>query len=240
MRYMHDQPSIGQTARRGAQMRRLFLTLVLCLLTVVHAAEGQDAPSEGITDAPPWTVLEQRLGQGEQCLVCGEQIFDMDVVEIRYQGRVFHVSAMLLDQFEDNPDQYFAKLQSRSAFLDESSLSSRSLSWGWLIFGGYILLGLIFGAICGYKAITKALPPLKWFFAGFVGNIAALVVLSMTPDGDKKAFLGGIPKGLRKVPRTRQPVACPQCGSANHPTSQTCGGCDVALNPKIESEIQRV
>jgi len=208
-------------------------------LAIVVAVVLSPASSDELHE-PQWEVLEQRPGQGEQCLVCRKQIYDEDVVEIRFKGRTFHVGLRFLGDFEDDPQRYFASLQARSALFDENAVGGgRSMAFGWLWLGVYVLGGLVCSALCGYIAVCKALSPLPWFFAGLAGNLAGLGLVMFVPRGDITALPAGIPPGLCKVPTTRAPVACPSCGIANHPSAQRCPGCGHALTPTVESEARR-
>lgn len=176
-----------------------------------------------------WQTLEQRGGQGEQCLVCRKAIHEEDVVEIRYKGRTFHVAASMLDVFEQSPDEYFQALQARSALFDERAHEGNRASWGWVALGCYALLGLIFAAVCGYLAIRRHHAPLPWFFAGLVGNVAALVLLLVAPPGNPANY----------PVSSHGPVACPACGAANHPAARACGRCQTSLTPQVASETAR-
>lgn len=188
-----------------------------------------------------WEVLDQRPGVGEQCLVCGERIYGEDVVEIRYQGRTFHVAQPFLGDFEEDPARYFAKLQARSALFDEESLAgARPMALGWFWLGVYVLAGVICAAMCGYVAVCRALSPLPWFFAGLVGNVAGVALVMFVPRGDESALPAGIPRGLCKVPTTRTPKACPSCRATNHPCAETCGNCGSPLTPSAVAETRRV
>ena len=93
--------------------------------------------------------------------MCGNHIYDKDIVEIRFQGRTFHVAAGdMFDLFAHDPQRYFHKLQARSVLFDETSIVDRPMSIGWLIFGFYVLVGLVCSTICRYLAVSRALDPL--------------------------------------------------------------------------------
>lgn len=202
--------------------------------------EGVPGGNPGATSGG-WVQLDQRIGQGEQCLVCDHRIFDKGVIEIRYQGRTFFVaSGEMLRKFAADPDYYFSKIQSRAALFDENSVGRGQMSLGWLGFGLYVLLGLVIGAACAYVAVTKGLSPVAWFFAGLFGNGAVLaVLLNTSPNKDGQAPTG-IPAGLRKVPTTYGPATCDACGVSNHPSASACSQCGAALQPAVEPETARV
>lgn len=220
----------------------LLIGLASALLMGTLATISQASPPE---DIDPWTVrpteeIERRPGSGEICLVCDQAIHDEDIIELRYRGRTFHVAAKMLEDFEDDPEAYFKKLQARTALFDEGAVVDRRMASGWLFFGLYVLLGLLCAAICGNIAISRALPPIPWFFAGLLGNVAAIFVLLATPRGDPTALPAGIAAGLNKVATTRTPIACPSCGSSNHPAAEACSHCGQALTPNIQAESARV
>lgn len=193
---------------------------------------------QGEPTAPFLAELDRHPGEGEQCIVCGQAIHGDEIVEVRYKGRSFFVAAKMLAELEGDPDSYFQKLQARSALFDERSMEGRAVTTGWLLFGAYVLVGLVFAAICGYLAIGRSLAPLPWFFAGLVGNIAALVVLLATGRGDTAS--SAIPAGLAKVPLTPAPVPCAACGATNHPSAAACSSCGKGLAPAFEAEAARV
>ncbi len=210
-------------------VRVLVMGLLVCvgwgsMMFVPERAMAQPAAA-----ADGWRALDQRPGEGEQCLVCRQRIHDEDVVEIQYKGRTFFVAAKMLDDFEGDPDAYFGALQARSALFDERTHEGRVVAWGWVAVGCYVLLGLVFAALCGYLAIRRALLPLPWFFAGLVGNVAALVVLLMAPRGDP----------ARVGTASHLPVPCPACGASNHPSALACSSCRAVLEPTVTSDVVR-
>ncbi|MHC5024674.1 MAG: hypothetical protein ACYTGG_12340, partial [Planctomycetota bacterium] len=204
-------------ARAAGPARRMWILAWAAGLIVLLAA-APPTPTAG----EAWEILEERPGQGEQCLVCGMRVTDENVVEIRYRGRTFHVGASRLDEFRADPGRYFAQLQSRTALFNEDAMRGDQMSTGWLWFGFYALAGLVCAAACGYIAICRALPPVPWFLAGLLVNVIAVGVLLSRPRGDATGLPAGIPPGLRKVPRTRRPVACEACGESNHPAAAHC------------------
>lgn len=201
-----------------------------------EVGEDEDASAEEVA----WETLDERPGQGEQCLVCGFPIYGKNIVEIRYQGRTFYVAKPLLKRFARDPDKYFHKLQARSVLFDEGALKTTPLAMGWLIAGLYVLAGLVFAAVCGYVAVHRALSPIPWFFAGLAGNVAGLVLVFLAPKGDASRLPAGIPAGLAKVPMTRSPAACRACGTPNHPSATVCSGCRGELTPTVDSETRLV
>lgn len=95
-------------------------------------------------------------------------------------------------------------MRARSALFDEAGTDIELGAWpSWI--GVYLLAGLVFAALYGYLAVTSGLSPVPWFFAGLIGNLAALLVL-LAARRSGPAF--SAPSGLAKVPRTVAPVAC--------------------------------
>jgi len=220
--------SIRQRSHAG------WLTLVSVLAAAAASAGEPQAREQAGADA--WRVLNRHPGRGEQCLVCGHAIHGLEVVEIRHQGRTFHVAGPMLGELMEDPDRYFASLQARSALFDEAAVRDRPIAAGWLLFGVYIVAGLLFGALAAYVAVARARRPLPWFFAGLAGNAVALAVLLATGRGDPSAFPAGVPHGFAKVPATRAPLPCPGCGRLNHPAARRCPACGSPLSPTIEAE----
>ena len=125
------------------------------------------------------------------------------------------------------------------ALFSEQGPSSQPLSTAWLICGIYVLAGLIFAGACAQAAVHKALSPIPWFFMGFFLNAAGYLILLTRAPGDARQFPAGIPRGLRKVPRTYYSEECPHCGYHNHPAGDSCLGCSAGMTPAFESEAAR-
>jgi hypothetical protein len=212
---------------------RVFLALSMVITVSASVPAAAEVVKQG-----GYQVLEIRPGQGELCLVCGKLVYDADVVEIRYRGRTFFVGAPLMQDFEADPDRYFKKLEARSALFDESSLLAVPLSFGWLIFGVYAFVGVMFAALLSYFAFHWGQPPLRWMFIGLFANVFGLIALLVTPKRPV-SFLG-VPSGLTKIPSTYAPVACSECGAFAHPSAGTCLKCGAGLNPAVLDEMQKV
>lgn len=127
----------------------------------------------------------------------------------------------------------------RGALFSEEGPSGQPLSVAWFAIGLYVLAGLIFAGCCAHGAVNKALQPVPWFFVGlFLNAVGYLVLLTRSP-GDARQFASGIPRGLRKVPRTYYSEECPNCGYHNHPGGDHCEGCRGQRTPLFESEAAR-
>ncbi len=212
--------------------------------------------------ASPSPAAPARLDQ-EPCIACGGAV-DADAIHEIYRGRTVTVcSAGCGDYWKDHKDELFTKLQARGALFDEGAVANGggadverrdanatgasrpdtvaqgSLFSGWMWFGCYVVVGLVGGAICSYVALGKGLAPVPWLLAGLAFNVGAIVAVLRCPRGDLSALPHGVPGGLAKIPTTHAPVACGQCGGANHPTARACVSCGTALDGAVESESAR-
>lgn len=216
-------------------VRWALLIAVLTVVAVDPAAVATEAGDEVV-------ILEERPGDGVQCLVCRQAVHGEPVVEARYKGRRFHVRVDMLDEFRSDPERYFRSLEARSGLFDEVAVPEKEArgGYGWFAFGLYVLVGLVFAAACGGLAVNRGRPAWAWFFAGLFFNLPALIVLLIRSRGEAAAVPAGVPGGLRKVPTTRAPIACPSCGSEIHPAARCCNRCGAALAPLVEAETEKV
>lgn len=214
---------------------RLLRIAVLALLTTAPVVAASSLSSEVV-------VLRELTGQGQQCLVCRVAVHGEPIAEVRYKGRTFHVRLDMLSEFRREPEVYFASLEPRSGLFDEGSVAAepRAGTYGWFVFGLYILTGLVFAAACGAIAVGRSRPAWPWFFAGLLMNVLALAALLTRGRGDASSRLDGVPAGLRKVPTTRAPIACPGCQSQLHPAAKLCSRCGAELSPLVRAETAQV
>lgn len=218
------------------------VVLVGLLLGFPGSAGARPQEPAAAAEAAPrgdgsWVVVARHPGDGEQCLVCRKAIHDEPAVEIRWKGRVFHVKESMLDDFRADPEAYFRRLQAHSGLFDEEAMPEEPLRTGWLVFGVYLVLGLVLGAVCGSLALARSRPALRWFLFGLVANVLALLaLLAVSSPGEGE----GAPAGLGKLPSTREPRSCPHCGAANHPAAATCTSCGGALEPRARAETDLV
>lgn len=112
---------------------------------------------------------------------------------------------------------------------------------GWFLFGLYVLAGLLAGALCAWIAVGRGHSPAGWFFAGLAFNAAAVMVLLALPRpaGGTGVSVPSVPRRLGKVALTHAPVACPACGSPQHPASARCASCGGRLKPSASSDLSR-
>ena len=201
------------------------------ILTASHSLLAQEPGRETTT----YPVVEARAG--ETCIVCDKAIGAKDrVYEVEGQRVPVHVGACD-NAFLHNPGLYLARLKPRGAFLGAEPNLGPSISWGWFAFGIYVLLGLVFGAFCAYRAVNHALSPWPWFLAGFFLNLFGFLALVTRPAG--VSSMAGLPPGLVKVPATYSPRPCPRCGKMNHPSAASCAGCGYKIEPLMTSEVSR-
>jgi hypothetical protein len=174
---------------------------------------------------------------GEICVTCGKPITKDDVTYMVDGQRVPVHKGACVGALAAKPAEWLNKLKPRGAFLDAGA-ATLGLSSGWLFFGSYILLGLIFGALAAHRAFGVGRDPLAWLAAGFVTNVIGYTILLSLPRQEVHA-LAGVPTGLGKVASTYSPEACPACGAENHPSARICSGCGGALAPRVVSDVQR-
>lgn len=178
----------------------------------------------------------QHLG-GSLCVVCGEQIHVHEPVYLINGQRVpLHGPGSACDiAFRKDPAKFLVALQPRGAFLGGEP---SQVSFGWFVFGSYVLLGLLFGGLCGQAALHRGLAPMRWYLAGFFLNVFAYGAVLLTKHKAMNAP-AGIPAGLGKIAATYAPAKC-ACGAENHPSAGKCSSCGKALTPTVASEVSRV
>jgi len=174
---------------------------------------------------------------GEICLVCNEPLHPGDVVYLVQGQRVpIHLGACD-SSLRARMQHYLAQLKPRGAFLG-AGREQPALSNAWLFFGLYVLLGLIFAALCAHYALHTGQNPVLWFGIGLILTAFGYLLLLTRPKREVHAP-AGIPPGLRKIATTYVPQPCPGCGTTNHPSAPRCSGCGAALEPTKASEVSR-
>jgi hypothetical protein len=140
--------------------------------------------------------------------------------------------------WEQDPDAVFSSLQPRGALVDEPAVERPPAGAAWFLAGLWLLLGVVGGAACAYRAVSTARPAPGWFCVGFLlpvlGPVIGLAVMRSGPGGVR----AGVPRGLGKVPRTLAPLPCPRCGETNHPRARECPRCGSPLEPAGSSELE--
>jgi hypothetical protein len=178
---------------------------------------------------------------GEYCSLCYERLQAEDLVYVVWGQRVGVHSGSEDEDFRANPKKWIAHLRPGGAFLGvEGALDSpqQALSGLWFAAGLYVLLGLIFGALCAHRAFHTGYPPGTWFAMGLALNVVAYIALGFKPKREVSA-VAGVPHGLRKFASTLEPVPCPACGGTNHPSASKCLECGATLEPQTLSEVEK-
>ena len=216
---------MGPSSRSSTVALLLTLLLTLTLSAPVSAADVE-------------TIETTEPGQRLSCLVCPKPIEGEHVV-IEHRGRRVHLHpGDCVDVWHSDPDRYFRAMQPNAALFDEDALRGDDGN-GWLYLGLYVLSALFCGGFCSYTAISRGRSAVEWFFLGLAFNVLAIAAVLLKPVVDTSALPAGIPAGLRKVPQTREPVRCPACGAEAHPSASRCAACGAALEPLVQSEVER-
>ena len=228
---MNPDARVGLKRTSSRLFTRYWPIGLALFLAASHALVGQE-PGREITTYP---VVEPRAG--ETCIVCDKAVAATDrVYEVEGQRVPVHMGACD-NAFRRAPEHFLARLKPRGAFLGAEPNLGPNFSLGWFAFGIYVLLGLVFGAFCAYRAVNHALRPWPWFLAGFFLNVFGFLALVTRPAGDRS--MAGLPPGLVKVPTTYSPRVCPRCGEMNHPSATSCVGCGNKIEPLVTSEVAR-
>jgi hypothetical protein len=224
--------------------RGLQTAAVLALLTLASPVSAQEK-------SPPPTSQTQLVEEllldgapvgsavaphaGEICMICNKPITKGDLTYLVHGQRVAVHQIVCNGQLRANPSIVLAGLRPRGAFLG-AEIGEPRLAGKWFAFGVYVLLGLIFGALCAQRALLAGRNSALWFLAGLAFNVVGYAALRSLPQ---RAFSppAGIPGGLDKIAVTYSPAACPKCNHTIHPAAASCPACGVALNPRAVSEV---
>lgn len=214
----------------------VFICLVLLCLALVAQTP------------PPLTVDGKVIGKyvkpkpGEVCRLCYAPVHADDIVYL-VSGQRVPVHAGAEDEaFRQDPKRWLAGLRPHGAFLGTSQAGEAgapALSRAWFFFGSYVLLGLVFAALCAHCAFRKGQSPRKWFTLGLLFNACGFLALLIAPKREVQA-LTDVPPGLAKIPLTYTPEGCPQCGASNHPSARKCLDCGADLKPIVVSEVDKL
>lgn len=174
---------------------------------------------------------------GDICMLCNQPVHEGDAVyQVGGQRVAIHgneVGTNLRSQLE----QLLARLEPRGAFIT-AERNHPGLSSLWFFVGFYVLLGLVFGALCAHRALHTGHSPFAWFGLGLSLNAVGYLLLLTRPKREVLAP-AGVPEGLRKISATYAPQPCALCGTLNHPSANACLGCHAKLEPRIVSEVAR-
>jgi hypothetical protein len=228
-------------------MIRQWPVVLLGLLTL-RAAPGQapltrpsDASASQSLPKSELVVDGQSLGQSvtpranDICIVCKRPLGAEGVVYLVNGQRVALHFAVCYNAFGKDPHAYLASLRPHGAFLGTDS-EGTTPSWVWFLGGLYILIGLVFAALCAHRALYAGRNPAAWFAAGFLMNAFGYLWLLTRP---RLAVPESVPGGLGKVATTYAPVPCPGCSALNHPAADRCINCGTKLQATFRSEVQK-
>jgi hypothetical protein len=242
--------------------RLLFIGLVIgsvdpCLALQSPREQAQEdssssrpaQPSKGVEIDGEVVGPRIRVHPGEICIVCNNPVGPDDSVYL-VQGQRVPMHAGEERVFFSNPRNYLRRLKPMGGALLGADSNQPGMANGAgndqpsvsrvLIYGGlYVLLGLVFAAICAHRALHTGHSPGVWFGLGVVLNVFAYFLLLTRPKRQVRAP-AGVPAGLGKIAATHAPQRCPKCGASNHPSAAQCLACGASLSPGVESEVRRV
>lgn len=220
--------------------------LVVVLVACVTAAAGQENLQEHAPTAQraPEGLLTNGVVQqappkpGEVCTVCEKPVKSGDLVYL-VDGQRIAVHAGECDAaLRAHPQRWLARLAPKGgAFLGTDARVA--LTSAWLYSGLYVVVGLIFAALCAQRSLRTGYSPGSGLLLGLVFNVLGYLFVITRPNRGVKAP-AGVPPGLHKIPTTYEPQPCPKCGDQNHPSATRCLGCGSALAPRIGSEVEKV
>jgi len=242
--------------------RLLFIGLVI---GSVHSSLARGSPQEqaqqgspGVRSAQPSNPVvidgqvvgpRVRANPGETCIVCDNPVGPDDSVYL-VQGQRAPVHAAEEREFLSHPGRYLMRLKplggallgadsNQPGMANRAGNNQQSVSHAWIYCGLYVLLGLVFAAICAHRALHVGYSAWAWFGLGLVLNAFAYILLLTRPKREIRAP-AGVPSGLGKIAATHAPQHCPKCGAFNHPSAVRCLECGASLSPGVESEVRRV
>ncbi len=186
---------------------------------------------------------------GEICIVCNNPVGPDDAVYLVQGQRVAVHAGVEEREFLSHPRKYLMRLKPLGGALlgadsNQPGMANRAgndqkVSGTWIYGGLYILLGLVFAAICAHRALHTGHSPVAWFGLGLFFNVVAYILLLTRPRGQVKAP-AGVPLGLGKIAATHAPQRCPRCSAFNHPSAVRCLTCGASLSPGVQSEVRSV
>lgn len=206
------------------------------LAQLLSAAAGPQAPKELVINGKVVGRLVPAK-VGETCLVCNEPLHAGDVVYLVGGQRVPIHLGPCDSALRAQPRHWLAQLRPRGAFLGAEA-DQPVPSAGWFFLGFYILLGLIFAALCAHQALHVGRSAYGWFAAGLVLNAFGYLILLTRPRREVQAP-AGVPRGFGKIAATYAPQPCPKCGATNHPAASECITCGARLAPAVDAEVKR-
>lgn len=207
------------------------------LMIIARGTSASAQPSNSLSSP----LITRPPQKGDFCIVGGpghargEQLARVFLYQGRWVGVCPAHTAVI--QNADSLAYYFAHLQPRGALYQEDAIvgNGRSIGWGWFVFGVWVAVALVCGAVCTHLGLRKGMSAPIGFFIGLLGNVVGVAYLLIKPARGRVE----LPAGLEKIPTTAAPVPCPDCGASNHPAASECTGCGKPLKPAVESEVRR-
>ncbi len=221
-----------------------FLLAVFLGATVAAAQTAPSAGKAGGAASKPVSVegktafQEVPAREGEYCAICDAPVKSGDTAYEMDGHRIPVHSGACDEKFRAHPKLALAALQPRGAFLGGEPMK-QTPSTIWFYGGVYVLVGLIFGAVCAHRALGAGHNPFVWFFGGLALNVVGYAALLARGKRSGLAAPAGIPRGLKKIATTYAPEPCAACGAANHPSATQCSDCGGKLTPRMASEVQK-
>lgn len=222
----------------AVRLPNLFRVLGLFVLIPLAALAVPGEPLPNEFTLQDGTKVERAAPKpGDICISCNHPVGDHDVVFLVRGHRLPIHLAEIQAHLDTQLSQFVGRLEPQSALFQVSERNpARSILW--LLAGSYVLMALIFAALSSQRALMRGYSPSLWLALGLVFHVFAYGVLLALPDR-RVETPAGIPKGLKKIAATHQPVACPGCGELNHPSATKCAGCGGTLVARISSEVGR-
>lgn len=187
------------------------------------------------------------LATGEECYVCGEELGEgAPVATVEYRGRErrIHKAELAawerakakgtLDALVQHHEPRAALFQGDSQFLNPSYRRERQAVWFWLIAGFVLSVAVGSGAAAAGLALVRRRAAGCAFVLGFALPLVGIPLSLCLPCREGQWDCRGT-----KVPHTRAPMDCPECGQGNHPAATRCSHCGATLNPTAESEVNK-
>ena len=174
---------------------------------------------------------------GDVCMECNHRITAHDVVFLANNHRIPIHRNELAHDLRAQLTRLLAQFQPRGAFLGAQQ-EQPALSRAWFLVGLYVLVGLVFAALCAHRALHSGHRPVFWFSVGLALNLLGYLLLLARKKREVLAP-AGVPRGLRKISSTYAPEPCAKCGALNHPSASACIGCGAKLEPRVASEVSR-
>src|SRR5690349_2593037 len=196
------------------RVRLLFIGLVIA---IAHSTLGLQSPQEQVQEASsggtsPQSSQERMIdregvGQrvrpeaGETCIVCNNPVDPDDSVYLVQGQRVPVHAGAEEHEFLARPRKYLMQLKPLGAALlgadsNQPGMANRAdddhpgVSGTWIYSGLYVLLGLVFGAVCAHRALRTGYSPKAWFGLGLVLNAFAYILLLTRPKREVYAPAG--------------------------------------------------